>query len=272
MRLGIASPLRHANPEEWGKRMKDIGARAVVFPVDFKADDAIIARYEKAAHENDLLIAEVGVWKNPLASDDKTRAEAFEYAVGQLKLAERVGARCCVNIVGTTGARWDGAYKENFSKEMFQNVVKSIQSIIDAVQPTQTFYSIEPMPWMIPLDPDEYVKLLASVDRKGFAVHMDICNWITSPQKYFFSENFIEEAFAKLGRHIRSCHLKNVQLADEFTFRLIETDCASGSLDLEAYVRAADQIDRDMPMLIEHLQDDGEYLKSMAYARKRFGV
>ncbi|MDR0999912.1 MAG: sugar phosphate isomerase/epimerase [Clostridiales bacterium] len=269
MRLGIASSLKHESPEDWGKKMVAIGVKAVVFPVDFRAENETITRYEKAAYNNDLLIAEVGVWRNPIAPDKKIREDALEYAIGQLKLADKIGARCCVNITGSMGERWDGAYKENFSSAAFKASVESIQTIIDAVKPTKTFYSIEPMPWMIPSDPDEYLKLLATVDRAGFAVHMDICNWITSPNKYFFSAHFIKEAFTKLGKYIRSCHLKDVSLGEEFTFRLNETRCGGGSIDLEAYAEEANRIDSDMPMLIEHLHGDDEYLTSLEYTAKR---
>jgi sugar phosphate isomerase/epimerase len=100
---------------------------------------------------------------------------------------------------------------------------------------------------------------------------MDICNWITSPNKYFFNELFIREAFAKVGAYVKSCHLKDVSLGDEFTFRLNETFCGGGTMNLEAYIKEADRIDPGMPMIIEHLHGDDEYMTSLRYARKRFG-
>jgi len=43
--------------------------------------------------------------------------------------------------------------------------------IIDAVQPTRTFYTLETMPWMYPDSPQSYLRLLQAVDRRQFAVH-----------------------------------------------------------------------------------------------------
>ena len=86
--------------------------------------------------------------------------------------------------------------------------VQTIREIIDAVNPKNTYFTIEPMPWMIPDGPDEYLRLLESVDRDRFAVHMDVFNWMTSPRRYFFNEEFIDECFSKLGKLVKSCHLK----------------------------------------------------------------
>ncbi len=51
---------------------------------------------------------------------------------------------------------------------------------------------------MYPISPDEYLHLIEDVGRDRFAVHMDIFNWITTPYRYFFNEEFMEEVFEKL--------------------------------------------------------------------------
>ena len=45
-------------------------------------------------------MAEVGVWRNTLSPDPEIRKASIRYAIGQLELADRIGARCCVNILG----------------------------------------------------------------------------------------------------------------------------------------------------------------------------
>lgn len=38
----------------------------------------------------------------------------------RLGVSTDFGARCCVNVVGaTSGPRWDGAVKDNFSKDAY---------------------------------------------------------------------------------------------------------------------------------------------------------
>lgn len=270
MRLGLSSPLAHKNPQDWAKRLHDMGCSSVNFPVDYTCEESLIQEYAEAARAYDLTIAEVGAWCNPISPYEDVRREALKRCKEQLRLADRIGARCCVNVSGSRGERWDGAYKDNFTQETWDMMVASIQEIIDEVQPEHTYYTIEPMPWMYPMGPDEYLKLIKDVDRERFAVHMDVFNWMTTPERYFCHEEFMEECFQKLGPFIRSCHLKDVLLGQEFTLQFQETACGKGSLNLEKYVRLANEVDMDMPMIIEHLDGDEAYVESMNYVKVRF--
>lgn len=270
MRLGVSKNLGYEEPEEWAVQMRMLGCGSVVFPVDYTSDKALIQEYVKAAKENDLVIAEVGVWCNPLSGNEKERCEAIRKCKEQLRLADQIGAKCCVNVAGTKGEWWAGAYKENFSQDTWDETVRVIQEIIDEVQPKYTYYAIEPMPAMYPMDPDQYLELIRCVNRERFAVHMDVFNWITDPRRYFFHEEFMKECFEKLGSYIKSCHLKDVSLLKEATFQLKEVPCGAGELSLETYARLADQCSPDMPMIIEHLKSAGEYIESMKYVTKRF--
>ena len=267
MRLGISSPLTHNSVVEWAEKQVKLGCRSIVFPLNSSSDPELISAYRDEAVKHDLKIAEVGSWVNPLASDEAERHKNMDYCVSQLKLADSLKANCCVNICGSAGKIWDGAYKDNFSEKFLQKTVKSIQEIIDRANPQHTFYCIEPMPWMMPADPDQYLWLIKEVDREHFAVHMDLANWITSPIKYLQNEQFIDEIFDKLGRYIKSCHLKNVHLANEFTLQLKEVACEAGELNLNYYVEHANRIDLEMPMIIEHLHTDEEYIASMEWVK-----
>lgn len=77
--------------------------------------------------------------------------------------------------------------------------------------------------------------------------------------------------FSLLKGTICSCHLKDIRLKEEYTFQLEETSCGSGILDLELYAALADAENPCMPMIIEHLDSDEEYISSVAYVRSRLG-
>ena len=100
MRLGISYALSYENAEIWADLHRKCGCRTVVFPLDCHADEKTIEAYAKAAREADLTIAEVGVWRNMLSSNSKVREEVFEYTVGQIRMADSIGARCVVNVAG----------------------------------------------------------------------------------------------------------------------------------------------------------------------------
>jgi len=117
MKLGIAMNLPHSSAEEWAKKHRDLGLSAVVFPCSHRSTISQIDDYVKACHAYGLQIAEVGAWKNLLSKNPKERSDNFEYCLRQLELADYIGARCVVNISGSTGEVWDGGYLENYSKK-----------------------------------------------------------------------------------------------------------------------------------------------------------
>lgn len=268
MYLGISSSLAHESPQEWARKHKVLGLQTVNFPVCCDDGEETFMAYKQAADEAGLTIAEVGVWRNTLAADPDERQHWIDYAVRQLRMADAIGAACCVNVVGTPyGPRWDGGYRENFSPELWDMAVSMIRQIIDTARPRHAKFSIESMPWMIPSGPDEYLRLIESVDRAEFGTHLDVVNMITSPRRYFFNDEFLEECFEKLHGTIVSCHLKDIRLKQEYTFQLEECACGQGSLDLQRYIRLATAENPCMPMIIEHLTTDEEYISSVRYVQ-----
>lgn len=268
MRFGISSALKHDSPDEWAKRQVELGCKCVVFPLSCLDPEEKIIAYRDAAIKHDLKIAEVGIWRNALASDPDERKKNMDYSIGQLRLADFLKARCAVNVAGAFGPVWDGHYKENFSKKAWEETVKMVQTIIDTADVKDTFFTLEPMPWMIPTGPKEYVKLMEMVDRDRFAVHMDIINMTNSADRYFNAEEFVDEVAETLGNKIRSCHIKDVHLAEEYTLRLIECAPGCGEYPIRHYVQKMIAIDPDMPMILEHLNTDEEYIKYANYLKK----
>lgn len=269
MRLGVSSSLGAGSADEWAAKQKALGCRSVVFPLNCEAEASVVDEYVSEAKKNDLLIAEVGIWRNAVASDKEERLKNLKYSIEQLRLADKIGARCCVNVAGACGERWDGGYKENFSKHMWNETVQMVRKVIDEAAPVNTYFTLEPMPWMIPTGPDEYLQLIDAVERDRFAVHMDIINMVSTPQRFFFPEEFLEETFEKLGSRIRSCHIKDSRLLSGYTFQLQECACGEGVFPLEKYAELAEKYDPQMPMIIEHLESDGAYAEGMKYLMKR---
>ena len=268
MRLGTSSPLAHTSPEEWAENQIRLGCRCVNFPLNCNDPEEKIIAYRDAAVKNDLLIAEVGIWKNALASDPEERRKNMDYSIGQLRLAEFLGARYAVNVAGAFGPRWDGHYKANFTENAWKETVRMVQEIIDTADVKNTYFTLEPMPWMLPTGPEEYLKLIDMVDRDRFAVHMDIINMTNSADRYFNAEEFVDEVAELLGNRIRSCHIKDVHLKEEYTFQLEECAPGQGEFPLRYYAEKMSAIDPDMPVILEHLNTDGEYIKYMGYLKE----
>ena len=267
MRLGISSPLMHSSAAEWAQKQVELGCRAVVFPVQSNEPVEKQEEYAGEARKHDLLIAEVGIWRNALATDPEERRQNMDYCVEQLKLADRIGARCAVNVAGAFGSRWDGGYKENFTAEARKKTVETVQEIIDRAQVKNTYFTLEPMPWMVPTGPQDYIRLLEEVDREHFAVHMDIINMVNSADRYFHAEEFVDECASLLGDRIRSCHIKDVHLKEEYTLQLEECAAGTGEFPLKYYMTKMSEKDADMPIILEHLNSDEDYIRYFGYLK-----
>lgn len=267
MRLGGPIFGDVSTPEKWAARVKAAGYGAAYAPVLDGATPDMISGYVEAARRAGIVIAEVGAWSNPLGPDAAQSRKALELNKARLALAEGLGARCCVNITGSRGERWDGPHPLNLTRETFDLIVATVREIIDAVKPTRTFYTLETMPWMYPDSVDSYARLIRAIDRTAFAVHFDPANLVASPQRYFATGELIREFVAKLGPHIRSCHGKDVRLSAKLTTHIDEVRPGLGGMDYAAYLRALDGLDPDVPLMLEHLPNEEEYAAAAAHVR-----
>ncbi len=267
MRLGAPLYGDISDPDRWLAALRERNYSAAYCPVKDDATDDTVRAYADAAAKANVVIAEVGAWSNPMSPDESTRRAALDRCKAQLALADRIGARCCVNIAGSCGEKWDGPHPANLTRETFDKIVETTRQIIDAVKPTRTFYSLETMPWMYPDSPDSYLELLRAIDRKQFAVHLDPVNIICSPQRYYANAALLKECFAKLGPHIRSCHAKDIALDTRLTVHLDEVGPGQGGLDFATYLRELDRLDPDTPLMIEHLRTEEQYDEAAAFIR-----
>ena len=271
MRLGGSVPKAFTTVEDWAKDVRELRFSAVSCPLPEKAAESDIRELLDAARSLDVVIAEVGVWRNTLSPDAEERRRNVAYAKERLALADRLGSPCCVNIVGAVGAQWDGAYAENYSERTYEQLVDMIREIIDDVKPSRSFYTIEPMPWMIPDGPDAYERLLADVDRSSFGVHMDFVNMINQPKRYLSADDFVEECLERLAPHTKSIHIKDVLIQpQQLPFSLHECSPGEGTLDYGRILRTIDRLfSDDMPVLLEHMQTMEEYKTAYDYVSRR---
>jgi len=267
MRLGGPIFQRYYSPEQWVDAVRQLGYRAAYCPVDANATEDEINDYACAAMQADIVIAEVGAWSNPLSPDEDVRNAALEKCKANLLLAEKVGARCCVNIAGSRGQKWDGPDPADLTKETFDMIIATVQEIIDAVKPDRTTYTLEPMPWMYPDSLESYQALLDAVDRSAFAVHFDPVNIINCPERYFNNADLITEFIGGVNAHIQSCHAKDILLADRLTVHLDEVRPGLGALDYRTFLSQLSHCDPDMPVMLEHLPKESDYTAAAEYVR-----
>jgi sugar phosphate isomerase/epimerase len=266
LRLGGPVFEKYEDPGAWVAALKKLGYSAAYCPVRAEAGDTEVRAYEDAAREANIVIAEVGAWSNPISPDAGTRMAALEKCRRQLDLADRIGARCCVNITGSRGQKWDGPSPENLTPETFDMIVETTRGIIDAVKPTRTYFTLETMPWAYPDSPESYRRLFEAIDRRGFAVHLDPVNLVCSPQRYYGNAALIRRCFEMLGPQIKSCHAKDILLHPKLTTHLDEVRPGTGGLDYATFLRELNKLP-DVPLMLEHLPNAEEYRRAANHIR-----
>lgn len=248
------------DPEELALAHRRLNYRAAYCPkVELGQSDRIRA-LSQAFAKHGVVIAEVGRWVNLLDADAEKRRANLKLVTNGLALADELGALCCVDIAGSFNpASWFGPHPDNLSQRFFDAAVENARTIIDSVKPRRAKFCYEMMGWALPDSPDSARKLVAAVDREAFGVHLDPCNLINSPSRFYDNAGLLNECFDKLGRWIVSCHGKDLAWEIEMNVHFKEVRPGTGSLDYATYLKRLSQLPHHPPLMLEHLPNAQEY-------------
>jgi sugar phosphate isomerase/epimerase len=261
-RVRLGGPVFNApeDPDELARAHRRLGYRAAYCPNVTLGQSDRVRAVARAFADAGVVIAEVGRWCNLLDADPARRANNLKTVTEGLALAEEVGALCCVDIAGSySPTEWFGPHPDNLSRRFFDAAVENARKIIDAVKPRRAKFCYEMMGWAWPDGPDSGRALLRAVDRRGFGVHLDPCNVVNSPSRYYHNTALLNECFAKLGRWIVSCHAKDLTWDVEMNVHFREVRPGAGKLDYATYLRRLAQLPQRPPLMLEHLPNAGEY-------------
>lgn len=254
------------DPHAFARAHRDYGYAAAYVPATLTArDTAQLAAFEQAFAAEDVMLAEIGIWRNLVTPDDAVRKVNLDYAADKLAVADAVGANCAVSYIGSYSAGTDYApAAANMGREAFDAAVETVRYLLDTVKPKRARFALEMMQYSLPDSVDSYVELIRAVDRPMFGAHFDPVNLIMTPRVYWNNGALIRECFEKLGAYVCSCHAKDITLHHQAALHLDEVQIGEGFLDYREYLTQLDRLDRDVPLLTEHLKGE-EY----AVARDR---
>lgn len=260
LRLGAPVSVPGDDPEALARAHREKGYRAAYCP-NVRLDDAARLRDTVAAFaRHDVVIAEVGRWVNLLDPDAETRKKNLATVTEGLALAEAAGARCCVDIAGSfSPTSWFGPHPENLSPRFFDAAVENARAILDAVKPRRTAFCYEMMAWSLPDSPDACLEMVKAVDRRGFAVHLDPCNLVNSPARFYGASELVRECYRKLGPLVASVHAKDLAWDVEMAVHFREVRIGTGSIDYGVLLTEHARHAPDAPLMLEHLPGDAEY-------------
>jgi sugar phosphate isomerase/epimerase len=276
VRFGAPVWVDGDDPETLALAHASHGYRAAYCPsIPIDDRDRIRATAEAFARHG-IVIAEVGRWVNLLDADPVTRRQNLALVTEGLALAEAIGARCCVDIAGTfSQTSWFGPHPDNLSERFFDAAVENARAIIDAVRPKRTRLCYEMMAWSLPDGPDASLRILKAVDRPAFGVHLDPCNLVNSPERFYRSTELVRECYAKLAPWIASVHAKDLTWDLEMSLHFREVRPGLGSMDYGVWLAEHARRVPDAPLMLEHLPDEAAYEAASEHVRStasRVGV
>jgi len=266
IRLGGPVFVNTEDPEELALAHRKLGYRAAYCPKVSLNDSDRIRALSEAFARHDVVIAEVGRWCNLLDAEPAKRRENLKKVTEGLAVAEAIGARCCVDIAGSYNEKiWFGPHPDNLSPRFFDETVENARKIIDAVKPQRAKFCFEMIGWALPDSADAYLKLIKAIDREAFAAHLDPCNVVNSPRRFYGNTELINECFDKLGKWLVSCHAKDLTWDVEMNVHFREVPAGAGELDYPTYLRRLASLGRDVPLMLEHCQGEKEYDQARQY-------
>ncbi|MFI5382426.1 MAG: sugar phosphate isomerase/epimerase family protein [Tepidisphaerales bacterium] len=266
IRLGGPAFAKADDPEAYALAHRKLGYRAAYAPGIALNDAARIRAFTDAFAKHDVVLAEVGRWVNLMDADPAKRQQNLQTVTDGLALAEALGALCCVDIAGSFNpTSWFGPHPDNLTPKFFDAAVENARKIIDAVKPKRAKFCYEVMGWAFPDTPDNYAKLIKAIDRPGFGVHLDPCNAVNSPEKFYRNTDLLNECFDKLGPWIASCHAKDLTWDVEMNVHFREVRPGKGSLDYTTYLRRLAALPHNPPLMLEHLPNAEEYAAGAKY-------
>jgi sugar phosphate isomerase/epimerase len=276
MRLGatISSYFNNTDPEAYVAECRKWGYRAAPCPSVGIKESQKIRAIAKAFSSADIVIGEVQAWVSALDPRPDVKKRNEQFIAESLAIADELNATCCVTVAGTLDTRDDIAsdtpHPDNFQERTLDCVVEWVRRVLKEVGPRRTKLGLEMSPWT-PLDgPEAYLEIIKSVDHPALAVHLDPCNAVLNPRVFWSTTDLINRCFDMLGRWIVSCHAKDLYYGSVVQLRhvnFVEVVPGQGVLDYRTFLKRAEEISPNLPLIMEHLPKAEDYTKGAEYIR-----
>jgi sugar phosphate isomerase/epimerase len=268
---GQSHGVKDFDPERLARKHVEKGFSAAYAPHIDLSDSDLIRQTREAFKKEGVMIAEVGYWENLLDTNEEGRKRSHQGMLNALALAEELGARCSVNVIGSycDGHFINANDAKNFSDEAFTAAVDNARYFIDQVKPKTAFFTYEIYEFSNNDSPENLERLLKAIDRAQFGIHLDLTNMVNSARNYYNHLGLLDEAIRRVGSRIVCSHIKDVKMRDGVVSVILEEVMpGTGIIDIGAYLRTVNKLPQIVPMLIEHLNNEEEYDIAANYVRK----
>ena len=277
MRLGatINSYFTDTDPGAYVAECVRHGYRTAPCPAVGVAEHEKISAIRNAFSRADVVIGEVQAWVSALDPRPEVKKKHEQAIAEALAIADELNAVCCVTVAGTLDPQNNDAsdmpHPDNFRDSTFEAVVDWVIRVLQTVKPRRTKLGLEMSPWT-PVDgPDAYLRILKAVNHPALAVHLDPCNAILTPRLLWSTTDLVNYCFDTLGPWVISCHAKDLTYSRSVAklrhVSFVEVVPGRGTMDYRTFLRRADAISPDLPIIMEHLPKPKDYEAGAKFIR-----
>jgi sugar phosphate isomerase/epimerase len=176
--------------------------------------------------------------------------------IAALRLAGWLGARGVDTGPGSMSA--DGPWfphPDNWTVHARAQLVKSLREAAGAAEDNGVYLSLEGHQLVTLESAQVTAEILDAVDSRWVRSDYDSANWVTR-QTVYHTTQALRDDFAALGRHIVSCHAKDIWIENRLALHLQDGCPGKGNMDFATLFSLAEAISPDIPIIVEGAATD----------------
>lgn len=246
---------------EMCRRVRELGFSGIF--TRFRANDPHTTPRAQAQRLRDLLADEgvrlyqaTGYWQNMVTPDESRRKEAVRTVQAALRLAGWMGARGIDTGPGSMNPAgpWF-PHPDNWTLSAQRQLVKTLNECKAAAEDAGVYLSLESHQLVTLKTPEITLEVLDEVNSPWVRCDYDSANWITL-ETVFDTASALNHHFDLLGKHIVSCHAKDIWIENKLTLHLQDGCPGKGLMDFKTLFRRMEALNPDYPVIAEGNRTD----------------
>lgn len=246
---------------EMCRRARELGFSGIF--TRFRANDPHTTPRAQAQRLHDLLADEgvrlyqaTGYWQNMVTPDENRRKEAVRTVQAALRLAGWMGARGIDTGPGSMNPAgpWF-PHPDNWTLSAQRQLVKTLNECKAAAEDAGVYLSLESHQLVTLKTPEIAREVLDEVNSPWVRCDYDSANWITL-ETVFDTASALNHHFDLLGKHIVSCHAKDIWIENKLALHLQDGCPGKGLMDFKTLFRRMEALNPDYPVIAEGNRTD----------------
>lgn len=260
MRFGMSGCFLPENMDnvtpEMCRRVRDLGFSGIF--TRFRANDPHTTTQAQAQRLRDVLAGEgvrlyqsTGYWQNMVTPDENARKEAARTVQAALRLAGWMGARGIDTGPGSMNPAgpWF-PHPANWTESARRQLVKTLNECKGAAEDAGVYLSLESHQLVTLKDAETTLAILDEVNSPWVRCDYDSANWITL-DTVFETGRALDHHFDLLGKHMVSCHAKDIWIENKLCLHLQDGCPGKGLMDFKTLFRRMEALNPDYPVISE---------------------